>query len=283
MRRLLILLALALGFLTGTAALMQLVRAPSFLFFALGLAALEWAPWALLIGVLGAGTAWAGQGADAAGWRFAATTGLILNIVGVAVLGTVWMQALTAEPDVASNIPGVEDVEAGAFSLQAFLSRPDSIKAVERVQDVTYATVGGAALMMDVYRRVEPQPGMRPPALVVVHGGSWWDGDKGEMETASRAWAAEGVVVFDVAYRLAPEDRFPAAVRDVKCAVGYVKDHAARFGIDPERVVLMGRSAGAQIALVAAYGPTRAEPQSELRGERPQRPGRRRLLRPRRG
>ena len=255
MRRLLILLALALGLLTGTAALMQLVRAPSFLFFALGLAALEWAPWALLVGVFGVGLAGAGRDTDAAGWRFLATTALVLNVAGVAVLGAVWMLALRAEPDVASNIPAFEDVEAGTFSFPAFLSEPDSIGAVERVQDVTYATVGGAALMMDVYRRVEPQPGMRPPALVVVHGGSWRGGKKGEMEAASRAWAAQGFVVFDVAYRLAPESPFPAAVRDVKCAVGYVKDHAARFGIDPERVVLVGRSAGAQIALVAAYAP----------------------------
>ena len=255
MRRFLILLAFALGLLTGTAALMQLTKAPSFLFFALGLAALEWAPWALLIGVLGAMLAGIGRSANAAGWRFVATAGLILNAAAVAVLAAAWMLALTSEPDVASNLSGFTDVEAGAFSFQAFLAEPDGAEAVERVTDITYATVGGEALMLDVYRATEPKPGMRPPALVVVHGGSWRGGEKGEMETASRAWAAEGFVVFDVAYRLAPDDPFPAAVRDVKCAVGYVKDHAARFGIDPERVVLVGRSAGAQIALVAAYAP----------------------------
>ena len=260
MRPVLIVLSLLVGAVVGVAALMLLVRAPSFLFFALGLAALEWAPWALLVGAVGMGLAWLGRGARAAPWRRAATAGLVLNGGALAVIGAVWALALTTPPEVMTNVPGFEAVPPGAFSLGAFLSGPDvSATDVERVRDVTYASVGGEPLRMDVYRAGRPKPGMRPPALVVVHGGSWRGGDKGAMAAASRAWAAQGFVVFDVAYRLAPAHPFPAAVQDVRCAVGFVKANAARFGIDPERVVLVGRSAGAQVALVAAYAPPTSE------------------------
>lgn len=89
--------------------------------------------------------------------------------------------------------------------------------------------------------------------VVVVHGGSWRAGDKGEAPRVSAALAAAGVTVIDVRYRLAPSHPFPAAVADVKCAVGRVRERAAALGVDPDRGALLGRSAGGQIALVAAY------------------------------
>jgi acetyl esterase/lipase len=89
--------------------------------------------------------------------------------------------------------------------------------------------------------------------VVVAHGGSWRGGDKGDMAAASWALAQAGHVVLDVRYRLAPGHRFPAAVADVKCVIGRAREHAAELGLDPARGALLGRSAGGQIALVAAY------------------------------
>jgi len=60
-------------------------------------------------------------------------------------------------------------------------------------------------------------------------------------------------VVFDIDYRLSPPPRWREAPADVACAVGWVKGNAARYGVDPERVTLMGRSAGGQLALLTAY------------------------------
>ena len=105
-------------------------------------------------------------------------------------------------------------------------------------------------LLADLYRA----PGAGPhPFVVVVHGGSWRSGDKGDAAHVSRALARAGFSVIDVRYRLAPEHRFPAAVEDVKCMLGQVCARAAELGIDPGRGALLGRSAGAQIALIAAY------------------------------
>jgi acetyl esterase/lipase len=91
------------------------------------------------------------------------------------------------------------------------------------------------------------------PFVLVVHGGAWRSGDKGAMRHVSRALARAGHVVIDVQYRLAPANRFPAAVGDVKCLLGRVRERAAELAIDPDRGALLGRSAGGQIALVAAY------------------------------
>jgi acetyl esterase/lipase len=114
-------------------------------------------------------------------------------------------------------------------------------------------------LKADVYQA----PGAGPhPFVVVVHGGSWRGGDKGQAPHPSRQLAAAGYTVVDVRYRLAPRDPFPAAVADVKCLLGRLREQARERGLDARRAALLGRSAGGEIALVAAYsaGDTRLPP-----------------------
>lgn len=106
------------------------------------------------------------------------------------------------------------------------------------------------SLTADVFHGVGPAP---RPFVVAIHGGSWRGGDKGEGAHAWRYLAAAGYTVVDVRYRLAPEHPFPQGIGDVKCLVGRLREQAARFGIDAGRAALLGRSAGGQIALLAAY------------------------------
>ncbi len=105
-------------------------------------------------------------------------------------------------------------------------------------------------LLADVYTGVGEGP---RPFVLVIHGGSWRSGDKGEVPHASRAIAAAGITVFDLRYRLSGQARFPAAVADVKCALGKIRANASLFGIDPARSALLGRSAGAHLALLSGY------------------------------
>ncbi|NLX08633.1 MAG: alpha/beta hydrolase [Chloroflexi bacterium] len=122
---------------------------------------------------------------------------------------------------------------------------------VRATHDVLFAAPDGQPLRLDVY---EPQDrdGLRP-AIIVVHGGAWFHGDKSNYAFGShdRWLAAQGYVVFDVQYRLS--GRWPAPLADVKCAVRWVRTNAGRYHVDPDRIALMGRSAGAQLALMAAY------------------------------
>jgi acetyl esterase/lipase len=109
---------------------------------------------------------------------------------------------------------------------------------------------GSPGLLSDVYTGVGAGP---RPFVVVIHGGAWRGGGVGESPWVSRTLARAGITVIDVGYRLSPGSRFPAAVGDVKCQLGRARERAAELGLDPSGAALLGRSAGGQIALVAAY------------------------------
>jgi acetyl esterase/lipase len=125
---------------------------------------------------------------------------------------------------------------------------------------VPYTTVpDGRTLSLDVYlppaRAPTPSRPSRP--ILVVHGGFWSAGQRGEAPLASRRLADLGFTVFDVEYRLAPQPNWQTALGDVKCAIGWVKQHASTpdWNVDPSKLALLGRSAGGHLALMAAYAP----------------------------
>jgi len=91
------------------------------------------------------------------------------------------------------------------------------------------------------------------PFVVVVHGGSWRHGDKGEVTHVSRILAARGYTVFDVRYRLAPDHPFPAGIADAKCLLGRIREQAAKWKVSPTRGALLGRSAGGQMVTLMTY------------------------------
>jgi acetyl esterase/lipase len=87
----------------------------------------------------------------------------------------------------------------------------------------------------------------------VVHGGAWNKGDNKQLPGLNNHLALMGYNVAVINYRLAPKYQNPAPVQDVHSAFTYLKQHAAELLIDTNNFVLLGRSAGAQIALLAAY------------------------------
>jgi acetyl esterase len=94
--------------------------------------------------------------------------------------------------------------------------------------------------------------GLRP-VTVFFHGGGWVFGDLDSQDHIARTLARRsGTIVVSVDYRLAPEDRFPAAVDDAYAALEWVAGHAATFGGDRSRIALFGESAGANLAAVTA-------------------------------
>ncbi|HEY4392958.1 MAG TPA: alpha/beta hydrolase [Polyangia bacterium] len=121
-------------------------------------------------------------------------------------------------------------------------------------QTVAYATVDGQTLSLDVYLP-KPRPAVPTRALLVVHGGFWSAGQRGEASSASQHLAELGFTVFDADYRLQPQPNWQSAVGDVKCAVGWIKQHASspEWNVDPAKLTLLGRSAGGHLALIAAY------------------------------
>ena len=124
--------------------------------------------------------------------------------------------------------------------------------------DVVYHTVNGRELKADLYR---PEGSTVPTrtAVVLVHGGGWIVGDRHMMEGIASQFAAKGFLAVAVEYRLVREAHWPAQLDDVTAAVRWTADNAARLGIDADRIVLAGGSAGGHLALMAAAS-LRAKP-----------------------
>ena len=106
---------------------------------------------------------------------------------------------------------------------------------------------------LDVYRPAGAGSGL--PVIVFFYGGSWQTGTRAGYEFAGRALAAQGFVVAVPDYRLVPEVRFPAFLEDGAAAVRWVRLNAHLFGGDPDRIVLVGHSAGAYNAAMLALDP----------------------------
>jgi acetyl esterase/lipase len=98
---------------------------------------------------------------------------------------------------------------------------------------------------LDIYAPRAAAAGAALPVIVWIYGGSWNSGSKDGYGFAGRALAARGFVVVLPDYRLVPEVRFPAFLEDNAAAVRWVRGNIARFGGDPDRLVLAGHSAGA--------------------------------------
>ncbi len=91
--------------------------------------------------------------------------------------------------------------------------------------------------------------------LVFLYGGGWHWGERGHYGFAARAFASKGFVVVVPDYRLYPEVRFPAFVEDSAAAIKWTQAHIADYGGDPDRVAVIGHSAGAYNSLMVALDP----------------------------
>jgi acetyl esterase/lipase len=118
---------------------------------------------------------------------------------------------------------------------------------------LTYATHDGVALLGDLYR---PKGAGPFPVLVALHGGGWVQGARSAFQYWGPYLAARGYALFAISYRLAQagQKTFPHAVQDALAAVQFCRGSAADLNLDPERIGLMGASAGANLAALAALG-----------------------------
>jgi len=118
--------------------------------------------------------------------------------------------------------------------------------------NVEYAQHDGTKLVADLY---QPKGLGRAPAIIAVHGGGWQNGSRAGYRYWGTYLAKNGYVVLSIDYRLGKPGAYPASVYDVKAAIQFVRAKAESLGVDPDRIGLMGDSAGAHlVALVALAG-----------------------------
>jgi acetyl esterase/lipase len=90
--------------------------------------------------------------------------------------------------------------------------------------------------------------------VVVIHGGGWDNGDRTQLARMNHYLAQCGYAVAAVSYGLAPKHIWPSQADDIGAAIRYLKNNAPSLGVDAQRFVLFGRSAGGQLATAYAYG-----------------------------
>lgn len=132
----------------------------------------------------------------------------------------------------------------------------------ENMKDVEYGHAGAQSLRLDA----QIPDGAGPfAAVILVHGGAWVTGDRiGNVQPLLQPLSDAGFAWFSISYRLAGDVlrnpigtalRLGAAENDVRQAVAFVKEHAAEYRVNPNRIALIGESAGGQLASMAALNP----------------------------
>jgi len=122
---------------------------------------------------------------------------------------------------------------------------------------VAYGRGSGRELCCDFYRPAVVRA--TAPAVLLLHGGGWSRGDRTAMKDFGERLATEGFVCIAPEYRLTGEAPWPAQIEDVKTTIRWCRSQAAALAIDEARIVAMGFSAGAHLALLAAGTPGLAE------------------------
>ncbi len=161
------------------------------------------------------------------------------------------------------GLPAIEDLappeSRQAYRDRRFYTQPQA-QEVASVHDLAIDGLHGP-ITLRWYRPMGSAPTEVLPGLVFLHGGGWVIGDLDTHDTLCRELANRArASVVAVDYRLAPEHRFPAAVDDAVLALRHVLRHAARFGMDAQRIAVGGDSAGGNLAAVACIA-LRDEPE----------------------
>lgn len=146
---------------------------------------------------------------------------------------------------------------------------PSRLPDLDRRLDIAYATVNGEKLRLDL---MMPKAGGPHPLVVCLHGGAWRFSSRKELsepcdwvptnspdECYLELLASRGYAAASVGYRLAPKSKFPAPVADAKAALRFLRANAAALNLDPDRVAVLGFSAGAHVAAMVACTAGRPE------------------------
>jgi arylformamidase len=119
------------------------------------------------------------------------------------------------------------------------------LHAQEVKRDIPYAEKADQRQVVDVY---SPKNATNLPVVFWIHGGGWQTGDKTDVQVKPQAFMDAGFVFVSTNYRLLPSVDMSTLIRDVARSIRWVHDHIAEHGGDPNRLLIMGHSAGAQLA-----------------------------------
>ncbi len=229
---------LALGSLT-------VFKTPDWVPWRLGVAAGEFGHWLAAATLTLALFAWFAR-ADAGAWAVA--TGVPALVATVLFLKPTW-QAWRVAGELPAQLTaqfGAPAITRPAFSVRGLFENDAAPVAIETLEVAP-------GLPLDFYRPIRAAGAGPAPVVVMIHGGGWDSGDRQQLAHFNHWIAQQGYAVAAISYRLAPKHQWPAQRDDTLAAITFLKAHAAALVIDPTRLVLLGRSAGGQIAQAVGY------------------------------
>jgi acetyl esterase/lipase len=233
---------LSIGLLFGALGLLTVFRAP------------DWVDWRLTIlaGQLGYALALVPLAAAVLAWYIPGDKGLLGAgaCAACAAAAALLFQPCAQAWGIARGLPGALE---RSFGPSRVAGEPFTFAGLfrrwpEAAPRTTWAYSGD--LQLDFYPAIGRS---MAPCVVVIHGGGWDSGERGQIPQFNDWLARNGFSVADISYRLAPAATWPAQREDVAAAVAFVKAHAAAWNVDARRLVILGRSAGGQIAEASAY------------------------------
>jgi acetyl esterase/lipase len=143
-------------------------------------------------------------------------------------------------------------ISYGLGILDLIETEPVVPEEIMGIKEIEYKYIDSTSLQLDIYKLKDLKE--LAPVMIFIHGGAWRSGKRSDYLPYLIDYAKKGYVTATVSYRLVKQAVFPAAVQDVNCAVKFIKTHAAEYGINPEKVVLIGGSAGGHLSMMIGYG-----------------------------
>lgn len=165
------------------------------------------------------------------------------------------MKEMTRRDFVAVGLTAAAGATVAGAPAAAQTPKPSAVVSVEK--DVVFGKGGATDLKLDIYR--PPSGASKRMATIHFHGGGFAGGSKETLSDRIRPFAALGYVAIAAQYRLSGQAGFPALVHDAKAAIRWTRANAMALGIDPQRIAVVGYSAGGYHALFTAGTANRPE------------------------
>ena len=241
-------------------ALFALVHAPTTFLWFLAIGATEFGHWFGVGSLILVGTTLLLRklGRNRQGpWQLSNRLTLILSLIATGLffspLARAWTSARRIGPELATAFPHPAATDSATkrpitLNFAELWNAPPT--AVVPIETLQFSEHANEPLHLRFYRSQKPRPA---PCILVIHTGGWNNGTPDEFSEFNSRLAQSGYAIAAIEYRLAPRWKWPAQRQDVIDAMNYLRKNATRLGIDPHRFVLLGRSAGGQIAESVAY------------------------------
>ena len=168
------------------------------------------------------------------------------------LIPSLWSVIYPEKPPVGYHFVALDYLAVGV-GLESLIDRTPEVPAnMEEIKNIEYKNVDGKSLQLDLYKPKDL--GKPAPLLVFIHGGGWRGGKRSDYLVYLLAYAQKGYMTATVSYWLLKDAPYPASVEDVTDAVRWLFNNGDAYGYDPDRIALVGGSAGAHLAMLAAYG-----------------------------